>query len=168
MLGFRTRWKEPNSMFSHACSEPVCMVRPLQRFLGFSAGCSETLVEPSTLLGNLFGAPAQPHGGHGHKTHPPHQNPASRKRRCADSMPALRRCPLPLAIPPHPVLIACGGLTLAGRQVPTKAALSLPLLSWTGEGKYNERLVSRGKDREITQQLLSRAKQTRLGGKKLV
>ena len=26
----------------------------------------------------------------------------------------------------------CGGLTLAGCQVPTKATLSLPLLSWTG------------------------------------
>ena len=35
----------------------------------------------------------------------------------------------------------CGGLTLAGCQVPTKSALSLPLLSWTGERKYNERLV---------------------------
>ena len=29
----------------------------------------------------------------------------------------------------------CGGLALAGRQVPTKAPLSLPLLSWTGERK---------------------------------
>jgi len=26
----------------------------------------------------------------------------------------------------------CGGLTLSGCQVPTKATLSLPLLSWTG------------------------------------
>ena len=26
----------------------------------------------------------------------------------------------------------CSGLTLAERQVPTKAALSLPLLNWTG------------------------------------
>ena len=29
----------------------------------------------------------------------------------------------------------CGELTQAGCQVPTKAALSLPLLSWTGERK---------------------------------
>ena len=33
-------------------------------------------------------------------------------------------------------------------QVPTKTALSLPLLSWTGERKYDERLMSRDKDRE--------------------
>jgi len=32
--------------------------------------------------------------------------------------------------------------------VPTKATLSLPLLSWTGERKYDERLKSRDKDRE--------------------
>jgi len=31
--------------------------------------------------------------------------------------------------------------------VPTKATLSLPLLNWTGERKYNERLVGRVKDR---------------------
>jgi len=37
---------------------------------------------------------------------------------------------------------------LAGHQVPTKAALSLPLLSWTGEKKYSERLVGQDKDRE--------------------
>ena len=42
----------------------------------------------------------------------------------------------------------CGGLTLAGCQAPTKAALSLPLLNWTGERKYNERLVGQDKDRE--------------------
>ena len=41
----------------------------------------------------------------------------------------------------------CGGLTLARRQVPTKAVLSLPLLSWTGERKYNKELVGRDKDR---------------------
>lgn len=35
----------------------------------------------------------------------------------------------------------CGGLTLAGHQVP-KAALSTPLLNCTGERKYNERLKS--------------------------
>jgi len=29
---------------------------------------------------------------------------------------------------------------------PTKAALSLPLLRWTGNRKYNERLVGRGKE----------------------
>jgi len=32
--------------------------------------------------------------------------------------------------------------------VPTKTALSLPLLSWTGERKYVERLEGRDKDRE--------------------
>ena len=42
------------------------------------------------------------------------------------------------------------------------AALSLPLLSCTGETKYNERLVGQDTDREITQQLLSWAKQTQL------
>ena len=36
---------------------------------------------------------------------------------------------------PFALLSMCGGLTLAGCQVPTKAALSLPLLSWTGERK---------------------------------
>jgi len=49
----------------------------------------------------------------------------------------------------HPFAIChCGGLTLAGCQVHTKAALSLPLLSWTEERKYNERLVGQDKDRE--------------------
>jgi len=33
-------------------------------------------------------------------------------------------------------------------QVPTKTALSLPLLSWTGERKYDERLESQDKDME--------------------
>jgi len=42
----------------------------------------------------------------------------------------------------------CDGLTLAGSQVSTKATLSLPLLSWTGERKYNERFTGRDKDRE--------------------
>jgi len=32
--------------------------------------------------------------------------------------------------------------------VATRAALSLPLLSWTGERKYDERLKGRDKDRE--------------------
>jgi len=45
-------------------------------------------------------------------------------------------------------------------QVPTKATLSLPLFSWTGEKK-----MMRGQG-EITHQLLSRAKQTELGEKK--
>jgi len=44
-----------------------------------------------------------------------------------------------------------------------KAALSLPLLSWKGERKYDKRLVGRDKHREITQQLPSRAKQIELG-----
>jgi len=56
----------------------------------------------------------------------------------------------------------CSGLTLDGFQVPTKAALSLPLLSWSGEIKYNERLVGQNKDRDITQQLPYRAKQNGL------
>lgn len=108
LLGFRTGWKEPNSTFPHACPQMVCVVRPLQGFLRFSTGCSETSSEPSTLLGNLFGAPAQPHGGYVHKTCTPYQSLASRKRRCADSVPALRRCLPPLAIPPCRVLIASG------------------------------------------------------------
>jgi len=33
-------------------------------------------------------------------------------------------------------------------QVPTKTCLSLPLLNWTGERKYDERLKGRDKDRE--------------------
>ena len=41
----------------------------------------------------------------------------------------------------------CGGLTLAGGLVLTKAALSLPPLSWTGDRKYNKGLVGRDKDR---------------------
>ena len=43
---------------------------------------------------------------------------------------------------------ACGGLTLPGCQVPTKAALSLRHLNWKGERKYNERLMGRDKERE--------------------
>jgi len=32
-------------------------------------------------------------------------------------------------------------------QVPTKTALSLPLLNWTGQGKYDERVeIRRGRD----------------------
>lgn len=44
-------------------------------------------------------------------------------------------------------IFLCGGLTLAGRQVPTKAAVT-PLLRSTGERKFNVRLVGRGKNRE--------------------
>jgi len=33
-------------------------------------------------------------------------------------------------------------------QVPTKTTLSLPLLSWTGERRYDERFKGQGKDRE--------------------
>jgi len=33
-------------------------------------------------------------------------------------------------------------------QVPTKTTLSLPLLSWTGERKYDEKLEGWDKDRE--------------------
>jgi len=59
-------------------------------------------------------------------------------------------------------------LTLAGFQGPTKAALSLPLLIWTGETKHNERPMGREKDREITQQLPPQAKQTQLGKTDLI
>jgi len=38
--------------------------------------------------------------------------------------------------------------SLGGCQVPTKTTLSLPLLSLTGEIKYEERLVGQEKDRE--------------------
>ena len=37
---------------------------------------------------------------------------------------------------------------LAGRRVPNKAALSLPLINSTGKKKHNERLMGRDKDRE--------------------
>ena len=51
--------------------------------------------------------------------------------------------------------------------MPTKAALSLPLLSWTGERKCDERLEGRDKGQgEITHQLLSRTKQTELEEKR--
>jgi len=40
--------------------------------------------------------------------------------------------------------------SLAGRQVPTKAAPSLLLFNWRGEKKYNERLMGQDKDKEIT------------------
>jgi len=33
-------------------------------------------------------------------------------------------------------------------QMPTKTTLSLPLFSWTGESKYDERLMGQDKDRE--------------------
>jgi len=53
--------------------------------------------------------------------------------------------------------------------MPTKVALSLPLLKWTGGAKKkqhnNERLVGRDKDRDSTHQLMSQAKQTELGEK---
>ncbi len=57
----------------------------------------------------------------------------------------------------------CGGLTLTEHEVPAKATLLLPFLNWTGERKYNERLMGRDKDRESSQQLPSQAKQTGLG-----
>jgi len=43
-------------------------------------------------------------------------------------------------------------------QVPTKTALSLPLLSWTGKRKYDERLQGQVKEGER-----SLTKQTELG-----
>jgi len=52
--------------------------------------------------------------------------------------------------------------------VPTKTAPSLALLSWTGEGNYDERLEGRDKDRarSLTCQLQSRTNQTELGEKR--
>jgi len=47
--------------------------------------------------------------------------------------------------------LSCGlvsWFSLAGRQVPTKAPLSLPFFNWTGEKKKDERLLGRDKDRE--------------------
>jgi len=49
----------------------------------------------------------------------------------------------------HPVALLLW-FGLAGHQVTTKAALSLPLLNWTREKKHNERLVGRDKDRECS------------------
>jgi len=46
---------------------------------------------------------------------------------------------------------ACSSLFRFGLnkcQVPTETALSLPLLNWTGERKYDERLKGQDKDRE--------------------
>jgi len=59
-----------------------------------------------------------------------------------------------------------GGLILAGCQVPTKAALSLPLLIWTAERKYNERLIGRGKGRERSRSNYHH-RQNRLDSRKL-
>jgi len=53
--------------------------------------------------------------------------------------------------------------SLAGCQVPTKAALSLPLLIWTGDRQYHARLMGQDEDREITHQLPLWAKQTQSG-----
>uniref|UniRef100_A0A663F1A4 Ig-like domain-containing protein n=1 Tax=Aquila chrysaetos chrysaetos TaxID=223781 RepID=A0A663F1A4_AQUCH len=44
------------------------------------------------------------------------------------------------------LLHCCGRLTLAEYQVPTKATLSLPPLSWTAGRKYNKRLMGQDKD----------------------
>ena len=44
------------------------------------------------------------------------------------------------------ILLSC--FSLAGDQVPTKAALSLSLLNCRGERKYNEGLMGWGRDRE--------------------
>ena len=58
----------------------------------------------------------------------------------------------------------CGGLTLAGCQVRTKATLSLPLLNWTEERKDNERLVGRDKGSLIKQKqrLSAKAKENKI------
>ncbi|KAJ7418363.1 hypothetical protein BTVI_29591 [Pitangus sulphuratus] len=54
--------------------------------------------------------------------------------------------------PQSPLLQAehtkCDGLTLAEHQVPAKAILSLLLLNWTVERKYNERLLGQDQERE--------------------
>jgi len=47
-----------------------------------------------------------------------------------------------------PLYFLLSWFSLAGCQVPTKAALSFPLLNWTGERKYDKRLMDRDKDRE--------------------
>ena len=51
-------------------------------------------------------------------------------------------------------LKGCGGLTLAGCQVPTKLLYHSPPQQDRGR-KYDERFVGQDKDREITQQLPS-------------
>ena len=57
----------------------------------------------------------------------------------------------------------CGGLTLASFQVPTEVLCHSPSSTGQGERKYAERLVGWDKDREATQQLLSRAEETQIG-----
>lgn len=44
----------------------------------------------------------------------------------------------------------CGGLTLAGWGVPTKATLVTPLLSRTGKRKHSDNLMARERNREIS------------------
>lgn len=52
-------------------------------------------------------------------------------------------------------------LHLVGCQVPTKAALSHPLVSGTREKKYNDKVVGQDEDRERSvNQLPPRLKQT--------
>lgn len=43
--------------------------------------------------------------------------------------------------PARPYVKDCGVLTLARCQMPTKTTLSVPLLSWTEERRYSERLM---------------------------
>lgn len=66
-------------------------------------------------------------------------------------------------------IMPCGGLTLAGQQLLTRPALSLPSAAAQGrERTSDERLMGWGKDREITQQLPSWEKQTSLGEVSLI
>jgi len=57
--------------------------------------------------------------------------------------------------------------SLAERQVPTKSALTLSLLNWTGQKKYNKRLMGQDKDweRSLTHY---RHRKNRLDSRKLV
>ena len=66
-----------------------------------------------------------------------------------------------------PEVKCCFGLAWIKCQVPTRTALSLPLLNWTGERKYDGRLESRDKDKgEITHRLPSRTKLAEPGEKR--
>lgn len=145
MLGFGTGWKDPNSVFSHTCSQLVTVVRPSQGFLRFSAGSSETLLEPSPLLGNLLGAPAQPRGDEFIRcvllTKPWHPGSAAMST-------VLWGCPWPSTIPPHHVPLAGGGLTPPGCQVTPQSHSVTPQLDreekipWKAHGSDKDREAS--------------------------
>lgn len=60
----------------------------------------------------------------------------------------------------HIPMAGCSGLTLVGHQTPTKSSLSLP--SVTGQGEKIEQKVNGLRQGEITHQIASQAKQTRI------